>query len=271
MKRNILFIAAVMFAACTNGQHVPPDSTHNADVALITNDHRATPDMIQTSKGPLTIQPVFHAAIVLTWNGKTVYVDPYNGANGYKGLAAPALVLITHAHPDHLDVSTLNALDLSNARLIVPKVVYDQLSDALKEKSIVLNNGDKQEQFGMTINAIPAYNLRESSLQMHPKGVGNGYVLEMGDKRIYIAGDTEDIPEMRSLKNIDVSFVCMNLPYTMDIEHAESAVLEFKPKIVYPYHYRGQDGFSDVQSFKKIVNEKDKTIDVRLRDWYPKS
>ena len=112
------------------------------------------------------------------------------------------------------------------------------------------------------------YNLPESPSSMHTKGRGNGYLIEAGNKRIYISGDTEDIPEMRNLKNIDVAFVCMNLPYTMDIKQAAGAVLAFKPKIVYPYHYRGKDGLSDVQEFKRMVISANKMIDVRLLKWY---
>jgi L-ascorbate metabolism protein UlaG (beta-lactamase superfamily) len=114
------------------------------------------------------------------------------------------------------------------------------------------------------------YNLPAGSpTARHPKGLGNGYVLNIGGKNIYLSGDTEDIPEMRGLKNIDVAFVCMNLPYTMDINHAADAVLAFKPRIVYPYHYRGQSGLSDVNGFKNLVEKGDKGIEVRLRNWYP--
>ncbi len=113
------------------------------------------------------------------------------------------------------------------------------------------------------------YNLPETADSRHPKGRGNGYVLEMGDRHIYFSGDTEDIAEMRALKNIDVAFVCMNLPYTMDVNQAASAVLAFKPKVVYPYHYRGSGGLSDVEAFKKSVNDGDSKIEVRLRNWYP--
>lgn len=112
------------------------------------------------------------------------------------------------------------------------------------------------------------YNLPESPDSRHTKGRGNGYILQLGGKKVYISGDTEDIPEMRALEGIDVAFVCMNLPYTMDINQAASAVLEFKPKIVYPFHFRGQGGLSDVEGFKKLVNDGDASIDVRLREWY---
>jgi len=133
----------------------------------------------------------------------------------------------------------------------------------------VLKNGDQTTQSGISIKAIPMYNLPESPTAMHTKGRGNGYVLGIGGKLIYISGDTQGIPEMRSLKNIDVAFVCMNLPYTMDIKEAANAVLDFKPKIVYPYHYRGSNGLSDVDAFKKLVEAGNKNIEVRLRNWYP--
>lgn len=106
------------------------------------------------------------------------------------------------------------------------------------------------------------YNLREEALEFHPKGRGNGYIVELGGQRIYISGDTEDIPEMRQLTDIDIAFVCMNLPYTMTVESAASVVLDFKPKKVYPYHYKGTEGFSDVEKFKSMVTERNKDIEV---------
>jgi L-ascorbate metabolism protein UlaG (beta-lactamase superfamily) len=226
-------------------------------------------DHLKTSKGSIKIQPVFHGALILTWNNKTIYVDPYGGEKAFKGLAKPDMILITDIHLDHLDPETLKAIDHSKAIFIVPQAVADKLPDDIKrEKVIILANGKNTDQMGISISAIPMYNLPESPEAMHTKGRGNGYILKMDDKTIYISGDTEDIPEMRSLKNIDVAFICMNLPYTMDINQASSAVLEFKPKIVYPYHYRGQDGLSDVEGFKKTVNTQDKNIEVRLRNWY---
>ena len=105
----------------------------------------------------------------------------------------------------------------------------------------------------------------------HPKGRGNGYILTMGGKKIYISGDTEDIPEMRALSNIDIAFVCMNLPYTMDINQAASAVNEFKPKVIYPYHFRGSGGLADVAAFKEMVKEDENDIQVKLKNWYPQN
>jgi L-ascorbate metabolism protein UlaG (beta-lactamase superfamily) len=231
---------------------------------------RPAADELKTDKGSITIQPILHAALVLTWNNKTIYVDPYGGAKAYKGVASPDFILITDIHPDHLDTATLNSIETANAKFIVPQAVADKLPAKLKNKIVILNNGKNISQSGISISAIPMYNLPEAPDAMHTKGRGNGYILNLGGKMIYISGDTEDIPEMRNLKNIDVAFVCMNLPYTMDINQAASAVLEFKPAIVYPYHYRGKDGLSDVEAFKKLVNTGNKTIDVRLKDWYPK-
>jgi L-ascorbate metabolism protein UlaG (beta-lactamase superfamily) len=229
---------------------------------------RPAADKIETSKGPLTIQPLNHATLALTWQGKTVYIDPNGGAKTFEGVASPDLILITDIHGDHFNVETLNAINSSKATLVVPQAVADKLPDNLKSKAVILGNGENKSLLNISITAIPMYNLPESADAKHTKGRGNGYVLTFGNKKVYISGDTSGIPEMRALKDIDVAFVCMNLPYTMDINEASQAVLDFKPKIVYPYHYRGQNGLSDTEAFKKLVNEKNKNIDVRLRNWY---
>ena len=152
---------------------------------------------------------------------------------------------------------------------IVPKAVADKMPAAFTPQVDVLNNGDTKERFGITIEAVPMYNLREEAKKFHQKGRGNGYVLNMGGQRIYISGDTEDIPEMRALTNIDKALVCMNLPYTMTVESAADAVLAFKPKQVYPYHYRGRPEVSNVAKFKRLVNSGNPNIEVVQLDWYP--
>ncbi|MEZ4828704.1 MAG: MBL fold metallo-hydrolase [Bacteroidia bacterium] len=227
-------------------------------------------DIIPTSKGDITIQPVFHGALVLTLGQKTIYVDPYNGGNAYKSMKTPDLILITDIHQDHMDTTTLNALNTSNTTLIVPQAVADLLPPKYRDKATVLSNGKLIKMGGISIKAIPMYNLPEDETSRHTKGRGNGYILTFGGKRVYISGDTEDIPEMRSLKKISVAFVCMNQPFTMTIEQAASAVLDFKPKIVYPYHFRGREGLSDVEAFKAMVTKDNPKIEVRLRDWYVK-
>lgn len=238
-------------------------------ISLIALAQRATADTIRTSKGPLTIQPILHGTVVLQWNGKTIYVDPYGGSKAFERVAAPDLILITDIHGDHLNMETLHAIETSKAIFVVPQAVVEKLPEPFKAKAVVVGNGESTTQLDIPIRAIPMYNLPESPDARHTKGRGNGYIVTFGDKTIYLSGDTEDIPEMRSLKNIDVAFVCMNLPFTMSIQQAASAVIEFKPGIVYPYHYRGQDGLSDVEGFKKMVNAANNKIDVRLRNWYP--
>ncbi|MBC7922432.1 MAG: MBL fold metallo-hydrolase [Ferruginibacter sp.] len=230
---------------------------------------RPTADQLATKKGPLSIQPVQHGSVVLTWDNKTLYVDPAGGAEAFTGLPAADLILITDIHGDHLDPKTLEGIQATKAIVVAPQAVADKLPAAFKERVVVLRNGERTDQLSISITAIPMYNLPEDSASRHTKGRGNGYVLAMGGKKIYFSGDTEDIPEMRSLQNIDVAFVCMNLPYTMDVNQAAQAVLAFKPKVVYPYHYRGQDGLSDTGAFKKTVNTANGKIDVRLRNWYP--
>ena len=236
---------------------------------IVTQAQRSIPDQIATSKGMVSIQPILHATLVLTWDGKTVYADPYGGAKAFEGLSAPDLILITDIHGDHMNIETLNAIETSKSILVAPQAVFDKLPENLQSKTVVVQNGSSTEQLGISIAAIPMYNLPEAEDSRHTKGRGNGYILTLGGKRIYISGDTEDIPEMRALKNIDIAFVCMNQPFTMTVENAASAVLEFKPAIVYPFHFRGQGGFSDVEAFKKLVEAGNKKIEVRLRNWYP--
>jgi L-ascorbate metabolism protein UlaG (beta-lactamase superfamily) len=232
---------------------------------------RIAADTIALKKGSLIVQPIQHASVVLTAKGKTIYVDPVGGAAKYQGLAAPDIILVTDIHGDHFDPATLEAIKNDRTVLIVPQAVADKLPAADKTTGLViLANGANTDQGDINIAAIPMYNLPASTTDpRHPKGRGNGYVLSVGGKKIYLSGDTQGIPEMRALTGIDVAFVCMNLPYTMDINEAADAVLAFKPTIVYPYHYRGQNGLSDVNAFKNLVQAGNKNIEVRLRNWYP--
>jgi L-ascorbate metabolism protein UlaG (beta-lactamase superfamily) len=232
---------------------------------------RISPDTIALASGSLIIQPINHASMVLTAEGKTIYVDPVGGAAKYQGLAAPDIIVVTDIHGDHFDPATLNALTNKNVTLITPEAVAQKLTTFPNGvRGIVLHNGQETAVGDIGIKAIPMYNLPASATDpRHPVGRGNGYVLSVGGKKIYISGDTQGIPEMRALTGIDIAFVCMNLPYTMDVNEAADAVLAFKPRIVYPYHYRGQGGFSDVAAFKSKVEAGNKGIEVRLRNWYP--
>jgi L-ascorbate metabolism protein UlaG (beta-lactamase superfamily) len=237
---------------------------------LVAGAQRISPDTIALSNGSLIIQPINHATVVLTAAGKTIYVDPVGGAAKYQGLASPDIILVTDIHGDHFDAATLKAIRQAGTLLVVPQAVADKLPDADKAGVVVLANGVKKIISGIEVAAIPMYNLpADAANPMHPKGRGNGYVLTIGGKKIYLSGDTQGIPEMRALTGIDIAFVCMNLPYTMDVNEAADAVLAFKPHIVYPYHYRGQGGLSDVAAFKSKVEAGNKGIEVRLRNWYP--
>lgn len=230
--------------------------------------HTHAQDVIKTNKGDLKIHPVSHATMVMKWNDQAIYLDPTGGAEAFAKLPAPDLILITDIHGDHFNKETLEALDLKNTELIVPEAVKEMMDGIEAKKIITLANGEDTDWNNIGVKAIPMYNLPETEDSRHPKGRGNGYILTLGNKKVYLSGDTEDIQEMRNLKNIDVAFVCMNLPYTMDINQAADAVLAFQPDVVYPYHYRGPDGLSDVEAFKQKVESKNKKIDVRLRDWY---
>ncbi|BFP42915.1 hypothetical protein FGF1_37600 [Flavobacteriaceae bacterium GF1] len=216
----------------------------------------------------LDIRPIQHATMVMEWNGITIYVDPVGGKSAFQGQKQADLILITDIHGDHFNLETLQELNTKKAKIMVPLAVAERIPDEFTPQLDVLHNGDTKERYGICVEAVPMYNLREEALKYHKKGRGNGYVLEMNGERIYISGDTEDIPEMRALRNIDKAFVCMNLPYTMTVESAADAVLEFKPKEVYPYHYRGPDGYSDVQRFKSLVEEENTDIGVILLNWY---
>ena len=221
-------------------------------------------EVLTTSDGPVRFHPINHASFLLRWQERVIYVDPVGGAPRYAGLPRANLILYTHAHGDHYDPATLALVAQDQTTIIAPAVVAEKLPAAWRSRALVLTNGQTQVVQGLTIEAVPAYNLTPARLTYHPRGQGNGYVLTIGGQRFYISGDTEDIPEMLALKKIEVAWVCMNLPYTMDAAQAARAVLRFRPRIVYPYHSRG----SDLALFKKTIGA-DSGIEVRERDWYP--
>lgn len=220
-------------------------------------------DRVAAKDGDLVVHPINHATLVLGWKNEVIYVDPVGGADRFAGLPPATLVLITHLHGDHFDPPTLQAVAGTRAELVVPPTVAEKLSEALRARTKIMTNGGTAMIRSVSIEAVPAYNLTRERLNYHPKGRDNGYRLTLGGTRVYLSGDTEDIPEMRALRNVDVAFVCMNLPYTMTVQQAADAVRAFKPKIVYPYHSRG----SDLAKFKQLVGT-DAGVEVRLRDWY---
>lgn len=206
-----------------------------------------------------TYTPVKHATFVLQAGPTTVYVDPVGAAADFAAFPPPDLILITHIHKDHLAPELVAALKQADTPVIAPATVIEQLG-----YGTTIDNGGSTEAAGLAIEAIPAYNTTPERLNFHPKGRDNGYVLAKDGVRLYISGDTEDIPEMRALSDIDIAFVCMNLPFTMTVEQAASAVNEFKPGVVIPYHYRGKQGMSDIDAFERMVT----TSKVEKLAWY---
>ena len=218
-----------------------------------------------TSKGPVKITPVYHASLEIEAGGKVIIIDPAKPAN-FAGLPQADLILVTDIHGDHLDEALLTAESKAGTEVIAPDAVAKMVKTVKITK--VLANGENTTWGDLKIEAIPMYNTTASrgpapGKFFHDKGRGNGYVLTYGGKRFYFSGDTEGIPEMRALKNIDVAFICMNLPYTMTPDEAADAVKAFHPKVAIPYHYKGQD----TAVFKKDLEGTG--IDVRLLEWYP--
>jgi L-ascorbate metabolism protein UlaG (beta-lactamase superfamily) len=245
---------ALCLSACSSSQAVPVDEQPAPAISG---------DPFPTSQGDLIVHPINHATFVMSWAGKMIYVDPVGGAAPFQELPAPDVIFVTDIHGDHLNADTLTALVKEGTVIIAPQAVRDTLPPALQALTQVLANGGTTSVEGIGVEAIPMYNTTAERLQYHPKGRGNGYVLTLGGKRVYIAGDTEDIPEMRQLRDIDVAFVPMNLPFTMTVAQAADAVREFKPKVVYPYHSRG----SDLNEFTRLVGT-DVGVEVRVRNWY---
>ena len=222
--------------------------------------------------GDLTIQPIHHATVLLSWNGRSVLVDPAPLGNPavvgpeFTSLAKPDIILITHIHGDHFSPPVLQVVTGAHTVILTPRNVYEKLPPELQKHARVLVNGDHTVVDGIPIEAVPMYNTTPERQHFHPKGAGNGYILTFGGERVYLAGDTEEAPELAHLRNIDVAFIPMNLPFTQTPEAAAKWVRDFRPRIVYPYHYRNQDGSkSDIQWFKTLVGD---VSQVRLRDWY---
>jgi L-ascorbate metabolism protein UlaG (beta-lactamase superfamily) len=222
---------------------------------------------IETSEGAARVVVIEHATFVIEWDGKVIAVDPVGGGGAFAAHPAADLILVTDVHRDHLSLSTVAALTRDATVIVAPPAVAERFPETEQDRLLVLENGDREVWQNVGIEAVPMYNTTPGRQKFHPEGRGNGYVLTFGDTRVYISGDTEDIPEMRALDNIDAAFVCMNLPYTMDIKAAASAVLDFRPDIAIPYHYRGEDGMSDIKKFRKLVT-KNSDVEVRLLEWY---
>jgi len=215
-------------------------------------------DTFKTSAGDLKITFIGHGSLMFTFGGKIIHVDPFSQLADYASLPKADIILITHEHMDHLDTKAFGAVRTEKSMVVLTETCAKQVKGG-----IVMKNGDIKTIGGLKIEAAPAYNIvhkRPDEQPFHPKGIGNGYVITFGDKRVYVAGDTENIPEMKELKNIDIAFLPMNLPYTMTPEMVAEAAKVFKPKILYPYHFGETDS-------SKLVNllKDNKEIEIRIR------
>ncbi|MDY0296049.1 MAG: MBL fold metallo-hydrolase [Acidobacteriota bacterium] len=218
-------------------------------------------DVVNTSAGPLEINCLGHASLMLVFNHKVIHVDPYSRMADYASLPDADLILITHQHGDHLDPAAIQAIRQANTRILCSPACVKALPEAEP-----MRNGDTREACGIHIIAVPAYNIvhqRSEGVLYHPRGEGNGYVLEFGDTRVYIAGDTENTPEMKALKEIDIAFLPINLPYTMTAEMVVDAVKALKPAVLYPYHFAF--GTTEIDQLIKSMRDFPET-ELRVRN-----
>ena len=215
-------------------------------------------DVIRTSAGDLEITFLGHGTLLLTFDDKHIHVDPFSKVADYDKLPKADVILITHEHHDHMDPDAMASVRTEKTKVVLTEICAKQVKGG-----IVMKNGDVRSVDGLTIEAVPAYNIvhkRENGRPFHPQGDGNGYVVTFGDKRVYLAGDTENIPEMSDLEDIDCAFLPMNLPYTMTPDMAADAAQAFQPKILYPYHF----GSTDTSELVDLLSEQ-KGIEVRIR------
>ncbi len=218
-------------------------------------------DIFPTSSGELKITFIGHATLMFDFAGTIIHVDPVIRYADYTKLPKADLILITHEHGDHFDMKAIDTLRTEKTVIVFTESCAGQFKG--EKNGIIMKNGDLKTVAGLPITAVPAYNIvneRSAGNPYHPKSVGNGYIITFGDKKVYIAGDTENTPEMKKLRDIDIAFLPMNLPYTMTPEMVADAAKAFKPKIMYPYHY-------DETFISRIIEllKDSKDIEVRIR------
>ena len=238
------FILLILFVLCTAN--------------LVAAQNQFETDSITTTSGDLKISFIGHGTLIFTFNEKIMHLDPYGSLADYSTLPKADIILITHEHGDHFDLKAIEIMRTEKTSLVLTENCAKDISGG-----IVMKNGDIQTVQGIKIEAVPAYNIvhkRDNGEPFHPQGIGNGYIITFGDKRVYVAGDTENIPEMAELGKIDIAFLPMNLPYTMIPEMVADAAKMIKPQILYPYHY----GNTNTSKLMELLKD-DKDIEVRIR------
>ena len=216
-------------------------------------------DVFKTASGELVITFIGHGTLMMEFNGKVIHVDPVGNFADYSTLPKADLILVTHAHGDHLDPKSIDLLKKESTEVVLASICSEKYKG-----TVIMKNGDSGNFEGIAVEAMPAYNIqheRSPGNPFHPKGEGNGYILQFADKKVYIAGDTENIPEMATLENIDIAFLPMNVPYTMTPAMVASAAKMFNPKVLYPYHY----GNTDTRELLALLKNRN-DMDVRIRN-----
>lgn len=215
-------------------------------------------DKVTTSAGTVELHFIGHGSLMFKVNGTVIHIDPVSSVANYDFLPKADIILVTHEHGDHLDAELIGKIKKPGTL-----VLCNTTSAKTIPWAMVMQEGSRQELKGVVVEAVPAYNIvneRAPGQPFHPKGQGLGYVLTIGGKKFYVAGDTENTPEMKGLKNIDVAFLPMNLPYTMTPEMVADAAKAFRPKILYPYHFGETDTNKIVEMMKGTGTE------VRIRN-----
>jgi L-ascorbate metabolism protein UlaG (beta-lactamase superfamily) len=239
----------------------PPSSSAAPAASPATPPSSYATDHFATTRGDLSVTPLQHASVLFEWHGEAIYVDPTVAALADPLLPKADVVFITDIHPDHLDPPALERIRKPGMVVVGPQAVADKT-----HVDVVMKNGDTRQVADISATAVPMYNLQRGPSPgklYHDKGRGNGYELVFGETHVYLSGDTECTPEMKAMEKIDVAFVCMNLPYTMPPAEAAQCIEAFKPRVVFPYHYRG----SDLAELDRALAGKG--IEIRKRAWYP--
>jgi L-ascorbate metabolism protein UlaG (beta-lactamase superfamily) len=243
-------IAAVLWAVAAGGA-----GAQEGRQAKMENQFEA--DTIKTEAGALKITFLGHATLMFEYRGKVIHVDPWSAAADYSKMPKADIILVTHDHFDHLDPKVINMIRKEQTRLLLTKACAEKVSGGT-----IMKNGDVLTVDSLKIEAVPAYNIvnkRPDGAPFHPQGAGNGYIISFDKTRVYVAGDTENTPEMKQLQKIEIAFLPMNLPYTMTPEMVADAARAIQPRILYPYHY----GQTDPKKLIELLQ--DTKIEVRIR------